>query len=135
MPGPSSSGGDSAPDRGLSRQQRLLRPSHFAEAYEGGRKYAGRYMVLWLRTAKDADRRLGVVSSRRVGGAVQRNRARRRLRALFRQEREHLSGREDLILVARASCVAAPWTELVQDFQALARRAGLCPSPPAPPSP
>ncbi len=119
----------------MSRQQRLLRPSHFAEAYEGGRKYAGRYMVLWLRTAKDADRRLGVVSSRRVGGAVQRNRARRRLRALFRQEREHLSGREDLILVARASCVAAPWTELVQDFQALARRAGLCPSPPAPPSP
>ena len=91
-------------------------------------------MVLWLRIAEDADRRLGVVSSRRVGGAVQRNRARRRLRALFRQERERLSGRDDLILVARASCVQAPWTELVEDFRALTQRAGIRPSPPGPPS-
>lgn len=134
MPGPASFGGGSAPDRGLSRRQRLVRPSQFTEAYEHGRKFAGQHMVLWLRIAEGADRRLGVVSSRRVGGAVQRNRARRRLRALFRQERERLSGRADLVLVARASCVRASWTELLEDFRALARRAGIALSPPEPSS-
>lgn len=125
MTDPAVSGSPGAPDVGLSRNQRLLRPIHFREAYDGGRKYVGRHMILWLRIAEDAGLRLGVVSSRRVGGAVQRNRARRRLRALYRTERPELSGRVDVVLVARATCVAAPWPELRSDFLRLTERAGL----------
>ncbi len=82
-------------------------------------------MVLWVRTGPDAARRLGVVSSRRVGGAVARNRARRRLREVFRQNRERLTGEADVVLVARAGYDATPWNELVEEFVRLARRLGL----------
>jgi ribonuclease P protein component len=142
--GAAAKSGGSEPDRGLSRRQRLTRPSCFREAYDGGRKFVGRHMVLWLRTGEDAALRLGVVSSRRVGGAVERNRARRRLRALFRTERSSLRPvATDLVLVARASCVRAPWIELTDDFRSLAVRAGLMAPPPdrrdsperSPPSP
>jgi ribonuclease P protein component len=82
-------------------------------------------MVLWLRSAYDADLRVGVVASRKVGGAVQRNRARRRLRELYRRNRHRLSGKYDVVLVARRDLVKARWGELVEEFVELAGQAGL----------
>lgn len=46
-------------------------------------------------------RRLGVIASRRVGGAVKRNRAKRILREVFRQNQELLPEQVDILLVAR----------------------------------
>lgn len=69
--------------------------------------------------------RLGIVSSRKVGGAVQRARARRQLREAFRRQRHLLSGRVDLVLVARASLRTASRNDIEQDFMALAAKAGI----------
>lgn len=82
-------------------------------------------MVLWLRAGDDACLRLGIVSSRKVGGAVQRARARRQLREAFRRQRHLLSGRVDLVLVARASLRTASRNDIEQDFMALAAKAGI----------
>ncbi len=112
-------------NRRLGREQRLRRSAHFEEAYAQGRRYIGRHMVLWLREGPDSAGRLGVVSSRRIGGAVKRNRTRRRLRELFRLNRWRLSGMADVVIVARTGCAEAPWAELNAEFVALARRAGL----------
>ena len=67
--------------------------------------------------------RVGFTASRKVGNAVKRNRARRRLRAVvqivcpFRA----FSG-EDIVLIARSATVTAPFTALLRDFnQALSR--------------
>lgn len=46
-------------------------------------------------------RRLGVIASRRVGGAVKRNRAKRIFREVFRQNQELLPRKVDILLVAR----------------------------------
>ena len=114
------------PDIGLSRARRLTRPGSFQEAYGQGRKFVGRHMVLFLRSGPDAALRLGVVTSRKVGGAVQRNRARRRLREIYRHERPGLAGPADVVLVARAARGREPtMTELRADFVSLAARAGL----------
>lgn len=112
-------------NRRLSRRQRLRFSAQFDEAYAGGRRYVGRRMVLWLRAAPDAALRLGVVTSRRIGPAVARNRARRRLREIFRLNRWRLTGSVDIVLVARTGCDEAPWMELTGEFIVLARRAGL----------
>jgi len=112
-------------NRRLNRLQRLRFPAQFDEAYAGGRRYIGRRMVLWLRAGPDAALRLGVVTSRRIGPAVTRNRARRRLREVFRLNRWRLTGSVDVVLVARTGCDDAPWQELNGEFIALARRAGL----------
>ena len=67
--------------------------------------------------------RTGVTASKKVGNAVARNRAKRRMRALFRKlECDHAPSGTDYVLVARHSLVQAAWTELVADFSIAAKR-------------
>ena len=113
------------PDEGLPAARRLRTTGLFAEAYDQNRCQRGRHMLLWLRRGPDAALRLGVVTSRKVGDAVARVRARRRLREVFRRHRAQLRGAFDVVLIARASLPGAPWDEVVNDFMKLAERAGL----------
>lgn len=115
----------------FGRKQRLLHPSQFEETYAQNRRWHGRFMVLFLRSAPDASLRLGVVASKKVGNAPERARAKRRLREAFRRHRAAFSARtEDVVLVARRSILAAPWNEVVAELLKLAAQAGL--TPPAP---
>lgn len=82
-------------------------------------------MVLWLRSGPGASLRLGVVASRKVGDAVRRARAKRRLREAWRRNRSRFHGDYDVVLVARRSIIAAPWESVVADLMKQARRAGL----------
>lgn len=115
------------PDLRLRRHQRLIRAREFHEAYEQGRKRVGRLMVLYLREGEGAALRLGVVTGRKVGGAVQRNRARRRLRECFRRQRHLFQGRYDVVLVARAALVQASWEDVTGEMTRLCQQAGLLP--------
>jgi ribonuclease P protein component len=112
-------------NRNLRRRQRLTRSALFGEAYAQGRRFVGRFMVLWLREAEDAALRLGVVAGRKVGEAVVRNRAKRRLREAFRLNRQRLHGKADVILIARRTVVNATWQELESELLRLAAEAGL----------
>ena len=82
---------------------------------------SGRYLTLIGRpNALDCDR-LGIIASRRVGGAVERNRAKRRLRDLFRREapsRARDEGRRpmDVVVIARPGLIDAPFAILEEDF-------------------
>ncbi len=83
-------------------------------------------MVLLLRAGEGAALRLGVVSSRvSVGNAVQRNRARRRLRAAFRLNRFQFSGTYDVVLIARRPLLTASWDDVAGELRYLARKSGL----------
>lgn len=82
-------------------------------------------MVLWRREGEGAALRLGVVTSRKVGGAVQRARARRLLRDVFRRNRHRLSGSYDVVLVARASILRADAAAIEADFMVTVAQAGL----------
>jgi ribonuclease P protein component len=67
--------------------------------------------------------RTGVTASKKVGNAVARNRAKRRMRALFRKLKcDHAPSGTDYVLVARHSLVQAAWSELSADFSIAAKR-------------
>jgi ribonuclease P protein component len=72
--------------------------------------------------------RLGLTVSRRVGGAVERNRAKRLLRDAFRRRTPHAGGHWDLVLVAKKELVGCTQAdidrELGQSLERLASRAG-----------
>ncbi len=113
------------PDQRLGRRQRIARSSEFREAYAQGRKFVGRTMVLWLREGEGAALRLGVVTGVKVGGSVQRSRARRLLREAYRRNRYRLFGKVDVVLVARRAILDARWEDIVAELMALAERAKL----------
>lgn len=109
----------------LSRKQRLRSSKLLQETFEQGCRFVGRLMVMWLRNGPDASLRLGVVAGRTVGGAVQRNRAKRRLREVFRLHRHRMRGKYDVVLMARDRIIEAPWDEVQSELMALADRAGI----------
>lgn len=116
----------------LGRKQRLLRTAQFQETYDQNRRWHGRHMVLFLHAAPDASLRLGVVASKKVGNAVERARAKRRLREAFRRHRSAFTAAtDDVVLVARRSVLQAPWPEVVAELLRLAAQAGLVSPPPA----
>lgn len=87
----------------------------------GGRRVTGRFMTLIaLPNALGSDR-LGIVASKRVGGAVVRNRAKRRLREIFRREQplpaaSRSRGSLDVVAIARRELVDAPFAAAEADF-------------------
>jgi len=110
---------------GLGRERRLRSDREIREGYRQGRRRVGRLMVMWLRSGENASLRLAVVSSRKVGNAVARNRARRRLREAFRRNRHRLAGELDIVLVARRPIVESTADEVETELLDLAREAGL----------
>ncbi len=87
-----------------------------------GKSYAHPLVLLIASPSIGEYPRYGVTANRAVGGAVRRNRAKRRMRAAL-QEFE-LSPEKDLILVARPGLDEAPWSELVAAVNNLLKKAG-----------
>jgi len=69
--------------------------------------------------------RLGVTASRKIGNAVIRARAKRRLRELYRlRQSTTVTEALDLVVNARRSCVLVPWQSLARDFESCLERLG-----------
>src|SRR5215216_5008001 len=86
----------------LKRRHRLSRSRDFDAVYRHGRSTATRYLVLYAFPREEGDDlgpRLGLAVSRQLGGAVERNRIKRRLRAAFEQIEGDLPVRNDYVLI------------------------------------
>jgi ribonuclease P protein component len=89
----------------LKRRHRLSRSRDFDAVYRHGRSTATRYLVLYSFPREEVDEegpRLGLAVSRQLGGAVERNRLKRRLRAAFAEVAPGLPADHDYVLIARS---------------------------------
>jgi ribonuclease P protein component len=93
----------------MPKRRRLSRSGEFDRVYRDGSSHATRYLVLYSFPRKEDEQgeiRLGVSVSRKVGGAVDRNRVKRTLREAFWGIADRLPARHDFVLVARPEIAA-----------------------------
>jgi ribonuclease P protein component len=81
-------------------------------------------VLRWMRTDR-SETRIGMSTPRTLGGAVQRNRVRRRLRELIRERLGRIGPGWDLLLIARPAAANASYAELGAAIDALLRRSDI----------
>ena len=118
---------DAAPPRlRLGRPSRLAQNRDFARVRQKGERLVlGCLIANWNKLPADATPKLGVVTSKKIGGAVIRSRARRLLRECFRQHQHDLTTPVELVLVARNSIAGKTFAAVERDFLNALKRAQL----------
>jgi ribonuclease P protein component len=101
--------------------EHITRRVDFEAAYGAGAKVNGRLMTVFVRPNGGQHARLGIAATRKIGGAVTRNRAKRLTRELFRTHKPMAP--LDIVVVPRREFLDAPYATLEREFDALVERA------------
>jgi ribonuclease P protein component len=104
------------------KARRVRRRGEFQQVFDKGTRVHGRYFTVLMAPSDAAQPRLGIVASRKLGGAVARNRAKRLIREVFR--RNPVPGRQgvDVVVIPRRELFDASYASLQTDFLAVCRR-------------
>ena len=106
----------------LNKESRLRKRSLFRKVYEEGSFVANKMMAMHFIPNPDHSRRIGFSAGKKLGGAVVRNRCKRRLRECYRLHQNEMPAGVDLIIVARRALVNAKWELIVGAFLDALRR-------------
>jgi ribonuclease P protein component len=110
----------------FARAFRLRRSSEFKLVRESGKSWTGTYLILLaLNRGAGVPSRVGMITTRRLGNAVVRNRVRRRMREIFRLNQHQMRDGYWIVAIARASSASAAYQELERDWLRLAERASI----------
>ncbi len=99
--------------------------SQFQKIYKSGKSCARPTLVLYARQNGQRDNRLGITVSKKIGKAHLRNRAKRRLREVYRLNKASLKSGFDFVLVSRGRTPYADFSLLCQDFLLAAKQNGV----------
>jgi ribonuclease P protein component len=116
----------SADSFSFPKTRRLTQASEYERVKRDGVTRRGKLLILNVAPMENSGQwRVGFVTSRRVGGAVVRNRVRRRLREIVRQYQHALRAGFWMVLVARRDAANASYQQLEHEWLRLARRASI----------
>ena len=105
---------------------RLTRSSEFLRVKTQGETHRGRFFALGILKGCDSIR-TGIITTKKVGTAVERNKIRRRMRELMRLTLPQWNEGLWVVVVARRAAVEAPFEQLRREWFHLGKKAGLWP--------
>ncbi len=97
----------------------------FQRMYRRGKSAVAGTMVLYCQKNRFGQSRLGITTGTKLGHAVVRNKARRRIREIYRLHREELQPGYDLVVVARVRAAHSDYRHMEKDFLYLAKKLNL----------
>lgn len=109
----------------MKHKFRLTRSTDFKRVRRFGKSYAHPLVVLVTQHNENGELHIGVTASRTVGGAVQRNRVRRQIKACFDEFLPDIRRGWELVIVARQPIVRAEYCEIRSGIARLLEQAGL----------
>ena len=110
--------------RKFLKSDRILKRDEFRRVYEQGRKLHGRYFTAFILPSQNGRPRIGITTTRKIGNAVERNRARRLLREAFRKNKWLVPAGVDIVINVKRPLVEAAYRDLEGDFIAFLEKAG-----------
>lgn len=103
-----------------------LKQNHeFRRLYSKGKSAVSPYFVIYCRRTGRPVSRLGITTGVKLGNAVKRNRARRRIRELYRTHEGELLPGYDIVVVARTRAIYGRYAELERSFRQMTKKLGL----------
>lgn len=109
----------------MNRSYSLKRHKEFSYTYRVGKSAGARLFTLVYAKSRGEQVRVGFSVSKRVGNSVQRNRAKRRLRACLTPMLPHLKVGHNLIFVARQDVLTEPFPSMQAQMADVLHRAGM----------
>ena len=109
----------------MNSVETLKTNSDFRRAYARGKSYTNPALVMYVRKNRAGSCRIGITASKKIGNAVQRNRARRVIREAFRQINLPLKGNFDIVFVARTKTVFKKSTDIFNIMLPMMKEAGV----------
>jgi len=98
----------------------LKKNNEFKRLYNKGKSAASKHAVVYFRrNGRMTGNRLGITVSTKLGGAVQRNRIRRRLKEIYRLNESRLASGYDIVIVARMASRTVSFRELEASVMSL----------------
>ena len=101
--------------------QRIRRRAEFQQVYERGARISSRYTTVFVLANRLGTNRLGIAATKKLGGAVQRNRAKRLIREVFRRNNVAAQG-FDIVVVPKRELLDAGLTVLEADYRHILER-------------
>ena len=104
------------------RSVRIVHSSDYQTLYKTGCKIHSSHFVLFSRCNTLGHCRLGITASRKVGGAVVRNRVKRLFRDIFRRYFNQIPSRFDMVINAKSGCGNVRYEDLQMEFLAVIKK-------------
>jgi ribonuclease P protein component len=101
---------------------RLVRKGDFDRVYQAGKRFSSSHFTVFVRRNELALNRFGFSIKKALGGAVVRNRIRRRLREMVRCHKQEISAGWDIVIHPKSSVAKSPFETLAQDLVRLLKQ-------------